>query len=141
MISEHRDVLDAAAADLPEAVRRISLGGAAGPVQHQPSSASIMPSVTMKLGTLSNVVIRPLIKPMNAPRTNISTSTGITLESSSPDQVARNDHLHGDDRTHRQVEFPGDDHEVLPDRGNRNGGGAADEADEGLGLAERRVLG
>ena len=64
-------------AGLPWPRRRSSRGPA-------PSSASIMPSVTMKLGTCSSVVIRPLTRPMTAPRTSISTSTGMTLESSCP---------------------------------------------------------
>ncbi len=80
--------------------RKLSAGlpVAAPPVQYSvaPSSASIMPRVTMKLGTLRNDTIRPFTSPMNAPNASMKANTGQRLRVVLPDEVARDHHLRGD---------------------------------------------
>ena len=49
-----------------------------------PDNASIIPSVTMKLGTFSTVVANPFMTPTSAPSTNISSMTGRIIPASSP---------------------------------------------------------
>ena len=68
--------------------RKVSTGlpVAAPPVRKStsPPRASIVPRVTMKLGTLSTVVPRPLTRPTAAPTSSIRPNAGSTRASSSP---------------------------------------------------------
>ena len=125
-----------AAPDLAEAVRRVSLGRAAGPVEDQPEQRQHHAQRDNEAGHLQQRCDQSVHQPdegaQHKHQDQDRDHPGIVL----PDEVAGNDDLHGHHRSHRQVEFAADNDEVLADGGDGDRGRPADEPDEGARLPE-----
>ena len=94
-----------------------------------------MPRVAMKEGTRRTVVTRPLTRPTRRPKASSSSTTagavGVVV-----DEPGRDDDLSGHERADGQVEFPGDDHEVLTCGQQGDGSRPAEERQQGRRVEE-----
>ncbi len=95
--------------------------------------------MTMKDGTLSLVVTRPLTRPTMSPIANSSTITGTRVRRISVDQLRRDDDHDGDQRPDREIELAGGEHEVRADREDREWRRPLQVGEEARGVEEVRV--
>ncbi|CAI7638077.1 unnamed protein product, partial [Penicillium discolor] len=136
---QHGEVAYPAATDLPEAVGRVPRGRAARPPHHAAEQGEHHAQRHDERRHLEqrreDAVHEPDDHAEHDHEQQDREGAGVVLA----DEVAGDDDLRRDERSLGEVELPRDDHEVLPDRDDRDGGDALQIPHELPGLGEARV--